>query len=212
MVKYVLLFMTLACSSSVKQDSKIIYVAPHLADCTGVGPQKCMLVKEALEDDWTFFYDQIEGFTYEEGYAYELLVEINTINDPPADASSLKYILKELISKELSTEDNSLYQKWKVIKLEGLSKLEETPSIEFIESENKVNGFAGCNNFFGSFALNGNNLSFGPLGMTRKMCPDMSAENYMVGHLDQINSYEFSDGTLILKNKNNDPLIHCVPY
>lgn len=204
--------MILSCNASDVPDSKILYVAPQLADCTGVGPQKCMMVREALEDEWTYFYDQIEGFSYEEGYAYELLVEINTVNNPPADASSLKYVLKEVISKELSLTDPSLYQKWKVIKLEGLSNMNEAPSIEFTQNNSQVNGFAGCNNFFGTFTLNGNNLSFGPLGLTRKICPDMSVENHMTLHLDQIDNYEYSDGTLILRNKNNDALIHCVPY
>lgn len=203
--------MTLACNSSAMQDSKIIYVAPQLADCTGVGPQKCMLVKEALDDEWTYFYDQIEGFSYEEGYTYELLVEINTVDNPPADGSSLKYTLKELISKNLYSQGTSLYQKWKVVQLEGLDDITAAPSIEFIETKNQVNGFAGCNNYFGSFEINGNNLSFGPLGMTRKMCPDMSVENLMMGYLDKISTYEFSEGTLILKNKNDEALIHCEP-
>ena len=69
----------------------------------------------------------------------------------------------------------------------------------------------GCNNFFGSFEINGKSLSFGPLGMTRKMCPDMTVENLMAAHLEQINSYEFANGTLILKNENNDPLVTCEP-
>ncbi|MBE9473553.1 MAG: DUF4377 domain-containing protein, partial [Chloroflexi bacterium] len=40
---------------------KTIYVGSELVDCVGVGPQTCMLVKENPEDEYTFFYDQIEG-------------------------------------------------------------------------------------------------------------------------------------------------------
>ncbi len=44
-------------------------------------------------DIWTNFSTNIEGFIYEPGNIYNLLVKVRTIDNPPADASSLKYTL-----------------------------------------------------------------------------------------------------------------------
>ena len=98
--------MSLACTSNTIQGAKTLFIAPQLADCTGVGPQKCMLIKEGLEDEWTYFYDQIEGFKYEEGFTYELLVNEIQVPNPAADASSIRYELNNIVSKT-PTLDNS---------------------------------------------------------------------------------------------------------
>ena len=86
---------------------KTIYVGPLLVDCVGVGPQKCMLVKENPEDAYRMFYDRIAGFDYEQGYEYELRVQVETVPDPPADASSLRYTLVEVVSKRPALEGGS---------------------------------------------------------------------------------------------------------
>ncbi|MCE2527779.1 MAG: DUF4377 domain-containing protein [Actinomycetia bacterium] len=82
-------------SSSSRQAR--LWIAPELADCVGVGPQKCMLVKESVDAEWEFFYDGIKGFTYTEGVSYILDVEIFEVTDPPADASSLEYRLVRIV-------------------------------------------------------------------------------------------------------------------
>jgi len=70
-------------------------VDSELVDCTGVAPQKCMVV------NGNYFYDQIEGFDFEEGYKYELKVEKIEKDEPiPADANKYRYLLVEVVSKE----------------------------------------------------------------------------------------------------------------
>ena len=209
MFKYLFLLLAVSCGSSLQQESKTIYVAPQLRDCTGVGPQKCMLIRETPDEAWRNFYDQIEGFTYEKGYTYKLLVSVTRVDNPPADASSLKYTLQEILSKEAAPEQISLYQNWKVIKLEGMEMISGKPTISFEEENGQVTGSTGCNNFFGSFSKNANDLSFGPLGMTRKMCQDMKTEDMMARYLEQVKHYTIVDGILILENENRDPLIYC---
>ncbi len=49
-------------------DEKTFIVGSQTADCTGVAPMKCLQVKETASGDWTNFYTNIEGFTYEPGY------------------------------------------------------------------------------------------------------------------------------------------------
>jgi hypothetical protein len=78
---------------------KTLYVGPELVDCTGVAPQQCLQVKERPEDPYTLLYQPIEGFAFEPGYEYELLVREEAVANPPADASSRRLILVEVVSK-----------------------------------------------------------------------------------------------------------------
>jgi len=168
-----LIIILLLSLTSVKScdETKHIYVADHLADCTGVGPQKCMLIKEKIVDEWTTFYDQIEGFEYEEGYEYLLNVKIKTIKNPPADGSSLKYTLVEVFEKKKTEKQITLNNKWKVITMNGVDDLKISPTIQFDANEKKLSGFAGCNSYFGSYDPESKQLDFSKMGMTRKMCP-----------------------------------------
>lgn len=79
---------------------KVIYVGPELVDCVGVAPQKCLQVKEEPGQDWRLFYGRIEGFDYEPGYNYTLKIRETKVENPPADASSLKWTLVEVVGKE----------------------------------------------------------------------------------------------------------------
>ena len=85
-------------TSSAKREARI-WIAPETVDCVGVGPQKCLLVKESEDAEWGFFYDGIDGFTFVEGVSYVIDVEITEIEDPPADASSLEYRLIRVVEE-----------------------------------------------------------------------------------------------------------------
>jgi hypothetical protein len=78
---------------------KTLYVSSELVDCEGVGPQQCMQVRSAPDEPWELFYDQIDGFTFEPGFTYELRVRVTAVDNPPADASSLRYTLVDVVDK-----------------------------------------------------------------------------------------------------------------
>lgn len=80
-------------------NEKTLIVASQTADCTGVAPMKCLQVKEKESDSWENFYSNIEGFTYQPGFEYKLKIKTEKIENPPADKSSIKYILVKEISK-----------------------------------------------------------------------------------------------------------------
>jgi len=71
-------------------------IGAERVDCVGVAPQKCLIV------NGEYFYDDIKGFEYEEGYEYILTVNKEKAFDGevPADASIYKYTLVEVVSKE----------------------------------------------------------------------------------------------------------------
>lgn len=88
-----------ACTSGGATE-KTIFVGPATVECVGVAPQRCLLIKENPNDPWELWYHGIEGFDFEEGYVYELSVDEQVDDNPPADASAITLTLNEVISKE----------------------------------------------------------------------------------------------------------------
>ncbi len=79
----------------------------HQVVCYGVGAQWCMQIKTKNEKDWTFHYDQIEGFKYDWGYNYTISVDKIKVKNPQQDASSEKLVLKSVINKIKVAENTS---------------------------------------------------------------------------------------------------------
>jgi branched-chain amino acid transport system substrate-binding protein len=64
---------------------RTIYVARDLVDCPGEqAPRACLQVRASLDDPYTPFAGPIEGFLFEAGHEYELLVEQP---GPPGDVA-----------------------------------------------------------------------------------------------------------------------------
>lgn len=78
---------------------KTLFVGSETKDCTGVAPMKCLQVREKATDSWENFYSNIEGFTYEPGFEYELKVRTEKVENVPADRASVRYILVRIIDK-----------------------------------------------------------------------------------------------------------------
>ncbi|WMX13087.1 DUF4377 domain-containing protein [Aureispira sp. CCB-E] len=75
----------------------------YTEDCVGEAVQTCLLVQQGSligSNNWEYFYSEIDGFTYEEGYVYNLNVKQTAIANPPMDGSSITYTLVEVLSKE----------------------------------------------------------------------------------------------------------------
>lgn len=97
-----------SCNENSKTNSeKTLIIASKKADCIGVAPQECLLIKEDnTQKDWHFFYDQIKGFNYENGFEYKILVHTESLKNIPQDASSISYTLVKIISKEKKVSKN----------------------------------------------------------------------------------------------------------
>jgi len=95
-----MLLLFIVSMTSCVSSRKTLYVAAKKVSCQGVVPRKCLQVKTDMhQDDWHYFYNQIEGFSYEEGYRYKLRVKVTKLKNPPADASQLHYQLLKVIDK-----------------------------------------------------------------------------------------------------------------
>lgn len=112
------------------------------------------------------------------------------------------------IAETAPAQDHSeLFKEWKILKIKGMEQLNSSPTMAFEKEDSKVNGFAGCNNYFSTYTIDGNNLSFGPAGATRKLCPDMSVEQAFLSILPKIARYEIVKKELYLYDQADELLI-----
>ena len=74
------------------------------------------------------------------------------------------------------------------------------PHMTLDPAKQQVTGFAGCNNFFGNYELDGTSVSFGPLGTTRMACPDPETglETKLFEALQRTRKWKIEGGDLLL--------------
>jgi hypothetical protein len=88
----------LAGCGSDDDDTIRLWIEPALVDCEGgAGPQLCLEVARSEDGKLELFYSEIEGFDFQEGTSYVIDVSVEEVADPPADGSSLRYTLVEVI-------------------------------------------------------------------------------------------------------------------
>ncbi|MCD4501595.1 META and DUF4377 domain-containing protein [Chromobacterium vaccinii] len=80
---------------------KFIYVAAERKACTGVAPMQCLQVRADKSKPWELHYGEIEGFRPEPGVAYRLRIKEVKVDNPPADASSIRWILDLVVEQEV---------------------------------------------------------------------------------------------------------------
>ncbi len=82
---------------------------------------------------------------------------------------------------------------------------DKQPHIMLDPVQKQATGFSGCNNFFGSYELDGASLKFGPVGATRMACPDLETglETEVFKALDQTRAWKIQDGELLFLNSND---------
>jgi heat shock protein HslJ len=164
-------------------EEAVLWVGPQKVDCVGVAPMKCLQVRWAENGPWEFFYDAIEGFTWEAGYLWKLKVRQQRL-DPatvPADASSIRWSLVEVLEKTPAAPDPAAAlpgRTWTLQKVETtgdnpMPSVLGAPTLQFGE-ENRISGATACNRFMGTATPEGaTTLVIGPLATTRMMCePD----------------------------------------
>lgn len=222
-VSLILVVLLASCAGADTTSTMVtMLVAPELADCVGEGPQKCMKIKYDQDEDWRFFYSQIEGFDYEEGYRYTLLVDKLEVKDPPQGGSSLRYVLVEIVEKveERVEEPMSLAvfedTNWA---LTGLGRSDDLKGVlEKIEVSFKYDtatgqavGSGGCNRYFGDMTVDpeAKTVSVGFLGLTRMACQESvnQQEAAFINILEQVTGYSIEGSQLTLTTDDGQMLV-----
>jgi heat shock protein HslJ len=105
---------------------------------------------------------------------------------------------------------------WKLVSLNETDVVmveaqEREAFLQLRDDTKSVKGFAGCNTFTGSYTVNGNDLSFGPLAATRKACPaGMETETEFFQVLDGTTHFSVHEETLTLLNERKKPVARLV--
>lgn len=176
------------------QDEKTIFVADEFGSCE----EACLQIREHENDDWTNFLGEIEGFDYEQGYAYKLKVKIEKKN------ADVVYTLLEVLSKSKTKQTSKINlnnTEWAVTHIEGFeNKTSKSPNFT-INNEN-IRGNSGCNTFGGSFETDNKGMfKVGMLRMTKMYCEAyMDLENAFTGALSKATSYQIDEDTLQVLN------------
>lgn len=85
----------------------------------------------------------------------------------------------------------------------------KAPTLLFEANDGKVNGFAGCNQFFGTYNLSSDTLSFSQLGSTKMFCEQsQDLENKYLEQLGKVTHFVVSQsGTTLTLLANAVPVM-----
>ena len=214
-ITFISIVLMQTCNTPSQDLGQIYWVHSAKVDCVGVGPMTCLQVQKTENLDWSqpweLFYDKIEGFDYQPGYIYKLNILEEPVENPPADASSIKYTLIDILEKE-QDKRYAIHDIYILEKIDGktivLNDGEKRPQIEINVTTMQLMGTNGCNSISGGIkTLNETEITFGPLMETRKMCQYMEIPNSFNVNLSKVTSYKREGTSLILKDVNNKALL-----
>lgn len=112
------------------------------------------------------------------------------------------------------TSNNGITESfWKLETLEGktisaLQGSDKEIGFTLNEKENRITGYAGCNNFFGTYNLeDGDRISFSALGATKMACPDKAFnESEFLDIFGLVDNYRITGDKLELNVGKRAPL------
>lgn len=171
---------TAPASGPVVGEENTIWIGPQTQTCMGVVEQQCMQVRWSPDGEWENFFGSIDGFIFVPGYNYELVVLVTERESTPADASSLAYSLVAVNSRTPDFEGDPLPlvgTGWQLIHFGDEAMVPFDPTVVSVTAlfgdDGSVSGLAGCNNYNGSYTLEGDTLiAISQLATTRMMCEE----------------------------------------
>lgn len=186
-----------------------LVVAPATADCADAPDGQCLQVKTEPDADWALFAEEIEGFDYEPGYAYELLVEKISVADSSNNGSPARYSLVDVISKSTVNPENSALElegtSWTLVGIlvdNAVTTSEVDAMITAQFEEGRMSGSAGCNTYGVGYDANGSHLDLGVATTTMMACSEgqMIREQAFLLALEEVTGYVMQSNSLELTN------------
>lgn len=98
---------------------------------------------------------------------------------------------------------------WHIEQVYDHPVIDYSPAKLVFEEQGKLTGNNSCNNFFGSYELEGDKLTLIPGGMTRKACVDalMVQEARVTEALPQVRLAKEANGKMLLQDANGKTLV-----
>jgi len=90
---------------------KHISVNHHKVECEGYWVEQCLQVKEQGDEQWQYFYEEIEGFDFVWGHTYKLLVEVEQmpVIEGLAEQSTSVYRLAQVLNDTHHADESFVY-------------------------------------------------------------------------------------------------------
>lgn len=104
-----------------------------------------------------------------------------------------------------SQDPKAIIGKWSIEKAMGRSTAHaESPAFINFNDEGNINGCASVNNYFGSYHISSDSLSFYNVGMTRAMGSSMDVDQAVSEALHSAATYEVDDEQVYVFNAKSD--------
>lgn len=188
------LIISITAQDDPEMDTKTLHIAPYQQNCIGEAPQDCMVIRWDDETDLSLFYDAIDGFEFEEGYEYTLLVNVTERENVPADASSLQYELVEVVQKYPAQLDGKV---WELQSLNGVD-VEDSTRYTLLVTEDGIVMKADCNTVHANLTMNPFDIE--TTISTKVMCPPDSLDSDYLEGLNNTSLMSIENGELILQS------------
>jgi heat shock protein HslJ len=201
-----------ASCASYQAHQRRLTIAPDPLPCADGTPGACLRVSEASGDAWITHPDEIQGFTYEPGFTYELLVEEASAVAEMVSAAPPRLRLIRILSRQESGAPGQALRadlgrpRWV---LSGLSPSGHPEAdwagsgitAQFDVWGGRVSGFAGCNNYSAGLTVTGDQMQIAQPVSTRKACPDgmvMELEQEYLERIAKATAFALTDDRLEL--------------
>ena len=161
-------------------------IAPDPVPCADGTPGSCLRVTDAEGDSWITHQDEIEGFAYDPGFTYELLVEEASEAAQIEAATPPRLRLIRVVSKEESgTAPVALREdlgrpRWLLSGIAPSGHPESAWAASGITAQfdvwgDRLSGFAGCNNYSAALSVSGDQIKVSQPVSTRRACASETA-------------------------------------
>jgi heat shock protein HslJ len=200
----------LGCSTSQSPVQRELTVAPAPVACAGAPAETCLRVTEPEGDQWLMRFDEIDGFAYEPGFAWQVLVEEPPLNEELAVVPRLRLV--RVLSKQPAAgaaDPGPLGGgEWRLQSITPAGSGAPTQAwsdsditAAFDVGGGWVDGFAGCDRYLGALAVNGEKVTISAPATTHQLCASDAAsrQRTYLQELAKALSYSVSGDSLELK-------------
>lgn len=190
-----------ACSGMPGTGERELVIAPAPVACFGDPPATCLSVSEPDGDRWQMRFDEIDGFTYEPGYTYEV-----DVTEPPVKnelAITPRLALVRVVSKQPGAGVASPlgHGAWRLQSISGAGQDAADAKITAsFHGGGWVDGFGGCNSYLAALAVDGQKITISTPTTGGEDCATAvhDREQTFVAALAKAQSFAISGDTLDL--------------
>ncbi len=120
---------------------------------------------------------------------------VSTTNTDYSNSSSYSTYTPKYTPKPATTK-GFVAEKWYLVTIDNKAYQGRRITLN-MSTENKINGYSGCNRYFVSnIKVNGNQIKFGSVGATKKLCMDDNSSQLERRYLEALGGVDYFDRNL----------------